>query len=145
MAISIISAYQLSTSWELPAMTGLEVFTSSISLEDLVDPAPTSPDLSRLELGPALPTMLGLFVQNMSPELRSYLSEVQDGPRAIAKRIFQAVVRRRIGSFTAGLAEPVTVSGEAVFRDVPPEIEVTTRGRTWNTSCVVCRLGHLHM
>ena len=63
--------------------------------------------------------MLGLFVQSMSAELRSYLSEVQDGPREIAKRIFQAVVRRRIGSFTAGLAEPVTVSGEAVFRDVP--------------------------
>lgn len=121
VAVSMISAYQLSTSWQVPRTTGLGVLHSSISLEDLVDPSVRSPDLNHMELSRELPTRLDFFVQGMSEELRSYLGEVQDGPREIAKQIFEAVVRQRMGSFSAGLAESVMVASEALFREVPKD------------------------
>jgi hypothetical protein len=121
IAISMISAYQLSTTWESPRINGLEVFNNSVSLEDLVDPGRSTPDLINMELGPELPTTLRYFVHRMTPELESFLSDAQNGPREIAKRIFEAVVRQRLGSFSAGLAEPLTVAGEAIFSDLPQD------------------------
>jgi hypothetical protein len=121
IAISMISAYQLSTTWDTPSINGLEVFNNSVSLEDLVDPSRSTPDLINMELGSELPTTLRFFVHHMTPELGSFLSEAQNGPREIAKRIFEAVLRQRLGSFSAGLAEPLTLAGEAVFRDVPQD------------------------
>jgi len=122
MAISMVGAYQLATTWESPRTNGLEVFNSSISLEDLVDPSRSTPDLIKMELGPELPTTLSFFVQDMTAEMESFLTDGQVGPREIAKRIFEAVVRQRIGSFRAGTAEQLRVRGEPIFHDVPQDI-----------------------
>ena len=108
MAISIISAYQLWTNWESPADTATMVLNDSIPLESLVDPALGAGTVWDLNL-PAI----------ASPELRSFLLHDQQGPREVAKRIFAAVSRQRATSFSAAIAEPITIASAPIFPVVP--------------------------
>lgn len=110
MAISMITAYQLSSGWESAVMTGNTALTESIPLEDLVDPAvPTDPiwDVNLREL--------------TNPELVAFLQRPQEGAREIARRIFRLVATARSGAFSAATAEPITVPGAPVFDDVPED------------------------
>lgn len=109
MAISMISAYQLSAVWARTDTFSL-VQTESIPLEDLVDPttpAPPVPDvnLDAIADGP----------------LRDFLLQSQEGPREVAKRIFAVVADHRRGAFSAASAELVEVSGDPLFADVPED------------------------
>ena len=108
MAISIISAYQLWASWESPVDTATLVLNDSIPLENLVDPALGAGTVRDLNL-PAI----------ASPELRSFLLHDQHGPREIAKRIFAAVSIQRATSFSAVLAEPMSIASAPIFPIVP--------------------------
>lgn len=108
MAISLISAYQLWSSWESPADTANAVLNDSIPLEDLVDPALGAGRVRDLNLS-----------KIESRELLDFLQRDQHGPREIAKRIFAAVAKQRLGAFTAAFAEPTTIAGEPVFPSVP--------------------------
>jgi hypothetical protein len=108
MAISIISAHQLWASWESPADTATMVLNDSIPLENLVDPALGTGAVWDLNL-PAI----------ASTELRSFLLHDQQGPREIAKRIFAAVSSQRSTSFSAVLAESITIASAPIFREVP--------------------------
>jgi hypothetical protein len=108
MAISIISAYQLWAGWESPVDTATMVLNDSIPLESLVDPA----------LGAG--TVWDLNLRAIaSPELRSFLLHDQRGPREVAKRIFAAVSRQRATSFSAVIAEPMTIASAPIFPVVP--------------------------
>jgi hypothetical protein len=112
MAISLMSAYQLSVDRESPVAAGARVLNDSMPLEDLVDPALRAGevwDLNLLNLG-------------IGPgELRDFLLHDQHGPREIAKRIFRVVSAERMMSFEAALAEPVTVPGAPIFAVVPKD------------------------
>ena len=107
MAITVTSAYQL-CAVHSPRDTATLLLAEGITLEDLVDPdepAGTVEDLNldNLEVG----------------ELRNFLIEPQTGPREVAKRIFQAVSSHRRGAFSHATAEPMTLAGEKIFREVP--------------------------
>jgi hypothetical protein len=109
MAISLISAYQLSAVWS-PIDTAILVLDESIPLEDLVDPA--------LDAGP----VWDLNLPDIGPgALRDFLLQDQHGPREIAKRIFRAVSHHRRMAYSAALAEPIAVPGAPVFPDVPSD------------------------
>lgn len=108
MAISLISAYEVSASWESSADVAGLVLNCSTPFEDLVDPERAA--------GPVWDVNLS----KLSPgELRDFLLQDQHGPREIAKRIFKAVTKDRAGSFSAALAEPMTVAGAPIFPTVP--------------------------
>lgn len=110
MAISIITAYQLATVAAAPDVSADLVFSESVPLENLVDPALTEPivrDLNLRKLDPG--------------ELRDFLLHSQDGPREIAKRIFHLVSKRRLASFGLATAERTTVPGAPVFPQVPDD------------------------
>lgn len=109
MAVSMISAYQLSAIWS-PADTAATVLTESIPLEDLVDPqhsvgAVWDVNLKEIPPGP----------------LRDFLLLDQDGPLEVARRIFQAVCQQRSGAFSAASAGAITLAGEVLFPDVPED------------------------
>jgi hypothetical protein len=108
MAISIISLYQLWAGWESPIDTATMVLNDSIPLESLVDPTLAAGTIRDLNLR-----------KIASPELRSFLLDNQEGPREIAKRIFAAVSRQRATSFSAAIAEPITLASEPIFPVVP--------------------------
>jgi hypothetical protein len=110
MAISVISAYQLWASWESPVDTAAMVLNDSIPLEDLVDPSLVSGRVWDLNL-----PRIG------SAQLQSFLLDDQQGPREIAKRIFAAVARQRATSFSAAIAEPMTITSEPIFPVVPQD------------------------
>ena len=108
MAISMVTAYQLSSGWESAAMTGNTALTESVPLEDLADPAvPADPiwDVNLREL--------------TNSDLVAFLQRPQDGAREIARRIFRLVAVGRAGAFSAATAEPITVPGAPVFDGVP--------------------------
>jgi hypothetical protein len=108
MAISIISAYQIWDSWQSPRDTATMVLNDSIPLENLVDPALGAGTVRDLNL-PSI----------ASPELRNFLLHDQQGPREVAKRIFAAVSKQRSTSFSAVLAEPMTIASAPIFPEVP--------------------------
>jgi hypothetical protein len=107
MAISVVSAYQIWDTWESPPDTARMVLNDSIPLENLVDPALAARPVWDMNLA---------FT---STELRSFLIHEQHGPREIAKRIFGAVSRQRDTSFSAPLAEPITIANVPIFPVVP--------------------------
>ena len=110
MAISIVTAYQLSSGWESAVVTGNTTLTESIPLEDLVDPAvPAGPiwDVNLHEL--------------TNPDLVDFLQRPQDGAREIARRIFRLVATARARALSAAVAEPITLPGAPVFDDVPKD------------------------
>jgi hypothetical protein len=110
MAVSLISAYQLWTTWGSPVDTATTVFNESIPLEDLVDPALGAGEVCDLNL------------PNIGPgELRDFLLNDQHGPREIAKRIFRVVSADRTNLFSATLAEPVTIPDAPIFPVVPTD------------------------
>lgn len=108
MAISLVTAYQLSSGWESEVMTGHTVLTESIPLEDLVDPAVPADPIWDVNLR-------GLT----NSDLVAFLQRPQDGAREIARRIFRLVAAARAGALSAAVAEPITVPGAPVFDDVP--------------------------
>ena len=106
MAILMITALQVYLTWDLPTNTASEVLNSGIALEDLVDPASTA------DIPWVMPEI-------RSDALRDFLHREQEGPREVAKRMFAEVVTQRNGSFSAALAEPMTIAGELMFPNVP--------------------------
>lgn len=110
MAISMVTAYQVTSSWESAVMTGNVALTESVPLEDLVDPAvPSSPiwDVNLEHLA--------------DPELVAFLQRPQVGAREVARRIFRLVATRRAMQFSAAIAEPITVPDSPVFANVPQD------------------------
>jgi hypothetical protein len=107
MAISIIGAYQVSVSWESPADTAATVLSESLPLENLVDP----------ETAPG--AIWDVNMRHLGPELRQFLEDDQDGPRDVARRIFGAVARQRMGAFSAAVAERTTLPSSPIFAEVP--------------------------
>ena len=111
MAISMVTAYQLTSNWQSKVMTGRTVLTESVPIEDLVDPAVPSGRVWDVNL------------RDISDrELRSFLVRPQEGAREIARRIFRLVAHRRSMAFSAAAPELVTVAaGAPVFPDVPED------------------------
>jgi hypothetical protein len=110
MAISMVTAYQLTSVWRSATATADTVLTESVPLEDLVDPAvPSTPiwDVNGREI--------------TDPELAAFLHHPQDGAREIARRIFRLVAYRRAGDFSAATPEQLTVPGAPVFPNVPKD------------------------
>jgi hypothetical protein len=110
MAISLVSAYQLSCSWQSRVDTATVTLNYSTPLENLVDPALGAGAVGDLNLphpGPG--------------ELRDFLLHDQRGPREIAKRIFRVVSADRRRMFSAALADPVTIPGAPIFPSVPTD------------------------
>lgn len=110
MAISMVTAYQVSAVWESPQMTGDLALNESVPVEDLVDPAVPSPAVWDLNLR-AL----------SDPQLLDFLIEPQEGAREIARRIFRLVADHRRGAFSAASAELLRVDGAPIFTDVPED------------------------
>jgi hypothetical protein len=107
MAISMISAYQLSHSWESPIDTAALVLLESTPLENLVDPTRSAG------------RVIDVNITGTSPELRRFLLQDQQGAREIAKRIFADLVRQRSGHYTASVVAPTTLSHDQIFPVVP--------------------------
>lgn len=110
MAISMVTAYQLSAVWESSKMTADLVLDESVSVEDLVDPAVPSPtvwDINQSEL--------------TDPELRNFLRRPQEGSREVARRIFRLVADHRRRAHSAAEAELLPVVGAPIFTDVPKD------------------------
>lgn len=110
MAISLVTAYQVSAVWESPKMTADLALSESVPVEDLVDPAMPSPAVQDLNLR-AL----------SDPHLLDFLIEPQAGAREIARRIFRLVADHRRGAFSAASAELLRVDGAPIFTDVPDD------------------------
>jgi len=110
MAISMVTAYQLTTGWYDPELTAELVVSESVAVEDLVDPDVPSPaiwDLNLRELS--------------DPQLRDFLLKPQGGAREIARRIFRLVADHRRGAFSAASAELLPVPRAPIFPDVPED------------------------
>lgn len=110
MAISMVTAYQLTFNWQSKAMTGNTVLSESVPVEDLVDPAVPSTPIWDVNLR-----------KISDPELRAFLRRPQDGAREIARRIFRLVAHRRAMGFSAAAPEMMTVRGMPVFPNVPKD------------------------
>src|SRR6266511_388670 len=110
MAISMLTAYQATSVWMSPDMCAGLLLTESIAIEDLVDPAISSPPIWDLNFG-----------KLTSTELRDFLIHTQGGPREIARRIFRLVSDHRLRALSAASAEPITVPGAPIFTDVPED------------------------
>ena len=110
MAISMVTAYQLTSNWQSTVMTGNMVLTESMPIEDLVDPTVPSTAVRDINLAAI-----------SDPELRAFLEQPQAGPREIAKRIFRLVAHRRAAGFSAAAPEFVAVAGAPVFPEVPED------------------------
>jgi hypothetical protein len=108
MAILMIAALQVYIDWEFPTNTASEVLNSGVALENLVDPA----------LVADIPWVMP---EIRSDTLREFLRREQRGPREVAKRIFAEVVTQRNGSYSAAVAEPMTLVGELMFPNVPQD------------------------
>jgi hypothetical protein len=109
MAISMVSAYQLSSAWALGDAANF-LFNKSIPLEDLVDPARTAGPVNDLNLHD-IP----------AGDLRDFLLDPQVGPREVAKRIFRPVSHQRRGMFSRASAQLIAVPGAPLFPDVPED------------------------
>ncbi|GAC85263.1 hypothetical protein GP2_032_00330 [Gordonia paraffinivorans NBRC 108238] len=112
MAISMITAYQLSGgwSWPSPVDTANLVLDEGLPLEDLVDPERQSGPVRDINL-PEIP----------EGQLRAFLLDDQAGPREVAKRIFRAVSDHRRGAFRAASAAPTGLPGAPLFPEVPED------------------------
>lgn len=110
MAISMITAYQLTSGWYSPKVTADLVLGKGIPVEDLVDPTVPSPPVWDLNL------------RNLTdPQLRDFLLKPQGGSREIARRIFRRVAEHRRGQFSLASAELLPVPDAPVFTDVPDD------------------------
>lgn len=110
MAISMITAYELSTERWSPKATAELILSGSVPVEDLVDPDLPSPPVWDLNLRALT-----------DPQLRDFLLKPQGGAREVARRIFRLAADRRSGQFRAASAEPVRVDGAPIFADVPDD------------------------
>jgi hypothetical protein len=110
MAISMVTAYQLTMGWHDPETTADLVLSDSVPVEDLVDPAVPSPEIWDLNLR-----------ELTDARLRDFLLKPQGGAREIARRIFRLVADHRRGAFSAASAALLPVPGEPIFPDVPED------------------------
>lgn len=110
MAISMITAFQLTSGWYSPQVTAGLVLGEAVPVEDLVDPTVPSPPVWDLNLR-----------EITDPQLRDFLMKRQGGSREIARRIFRKVAEHRRGAFSAASAELLAVPGAPIFADVPED------------------------
>ena len=107
-AILMVSLLHLRIDWESTTDTASRVLEFGIPLEDLADPRSANGELW------CMPDIA-------DSNLRGFLDHPQDGPRGVARRILQEVLRERNSSFSAPAVEDTTLAGEPVFEDVPED------------------------
>jgi hypothetical protein len=88
-----------------PDTRAREVFKASSPVEDLVDPVVCQKPLHDLNL------------RRVTPELRTFLLEPQQGARHVARVLFERVSKMRLGEFGAVLSDTLINAGR-VFEEL---------------------------